>query len=299
MERESCKGHISALVTILIWGTTFVSTKVLLKDFLPIEILFLRFVLGYAALFLISPHLLRTRNWKEEAAFAVAGLSGICMYYLLENIALTFTMASNVSVIISVAPFFTAIISNLLKKEEHIPLRFYLGFIVAIAGIIMININGSSLQLNPRGDILALAAAILWAIYSIISNHISSFGYNVIQSTRRMFFYGLLFMLPILLFSGISADLERFKDYGNILNLLYLGFGASALCFVTWNYSVSELGAVKTSTYIYLVPVITIIFSAVFLEEPVSLLMGLGTAMTLAGLAVSQKRKTNMENSRS
>lgn len=284
------KGHYAALLTITIWGTTFVSTKVLLNEFLPIEILFSRFLVGYIALFLISRHAISFHSWKEEGLFAAAGLTGVCLYYLLENIALTYTLASNVGVIVSAAPLFTAILSLVLKRNERAGGRFYIGFAMAIAGILLISMNGSSMDINPKGDVLALLAAFIWAIYSLLSKRISTLGYDVVRTTRRTFFYGLLFMLPILLLSDATMALERFGDARNILNMLYLGFGASALCFVTWNYAVSKLGAVATSSYIYLVPVITIIFSAIFLSEPVTLMMAAGTVLTLGGLALSQKK---------
>lgn len=114
---KKAAGHLAALVTILIWGTTFISTKVLLVDFEPIEILFFRFVLGFLALLIVYPHRMKGTNKRQEAVFAAAGLCGVCLYYLLENIALTYTMASNVGVIISIAPFFTAMLSHLVTKE--------------------------------------------------------------------------------------------------------------------------------------------------------------------------------------
>lgn len=153
MNRDTTKGHLAALLTILIWGTTFISTKVLLTDFQPVEILFFRFVAGTLALFLVCPRLLKGTTWKQELVFMGAGLCGVCLYYLLENIALTFTMASNVGVIISVAPFFTALLSRLfLKQEERLNIGFFIGFLVAMAGIALISFNGSALQLNPVGD---------------------------------------------------------------------------------------------------------------------------------------------------
>lgn len=112
MSQKLVRGHISAIITIIIWGTTFVSTKILLEDFQPIEILFFRFILGLLALYVVCPHLLVIKNKKEEITFLFAGLSGVCLYYLLENIALTYTLASNVGVIISIAPFFTAFLTN-------------------------------------------------------------------------------------------------------------------------------------------------------------------------------------------
>lgn len=105
MDKGTGTGHIAALVTIVIWGTTFISTKILLAGFTPIEILFFRFLLGLFVLLIVYPKRLRIKDGKQELTFAAAGLCGICLYYLLENIALTYTMASNVGVIISVAPF--------------------------------------------------------------------------------------------------------------------------------------------------------------------------------------------------
>lgn len=102
---KKATGHLAALITILIWGTTFISTKVLLVDFEPIEILFFRFILGFLALLIVYPHRMKGTIKQQEAVFAAAGLCGVCLYYLLENIALTYTMASNVGVIISIAPF--------------------------------------------------------------------------------------------------------------------------------------------------------------------------------------------------
>ena len=289
--KKEISGHYTALLTELIWGTTFISTKVLLSDFLPIEILFFRFLLGYFALWMISPHILRVKDRSEEVYFALAGLTGACLYYLLENIALTYTLATNVAIIVSVAPFFTAVLSHLFsKKRERISPFFFIGFLIAFFGILLINLNGSRMDLNPKGDILALAAAFIWAIYSILCRKINSYGYSVVQSTRRTFFYGLLFMIPIFIASGASFNLTGFKDFKNLFNLVFLGLGASAISFVTWNYSVKRLGAIKTSVYIYLIPVVTIVFSAIFLSEPITPMIGAGTVMTLSGLIVSELR---------
>ena len=284
MDRNSAKGHIEAAVTIIIWGTTFVSTKVLLLSFTPIEILFQRFILGYIALWLAYPRILGWRGWREEGVFALAGLSGICLYYLLENIALTYTSASNVGVIIAVSPFFVALLSR-----RHLSCRFFIGFAAALSGIAMISFSGSSLSINPIGDLLALLAAAVWGIYSMLSSKAAGYGYNALQTTRRMFMYGLIAMAPAAVISGIDISFHSIIEARNLLNLLYLGLGASALCFVTWNSAVKAIGPVPTSVYIYLVPVVTVIASAIFLGERMGPMSIAGTALTLSGLVFSQR----------
>ncbi len=290
MEIKSAAGHLSALLTIIIWGTTFISTKVLLTGFQPVEILFFRFVMGLLALLLACPRRLKCAGRKQELTFAAAGLCGICMYYLLENIALTYTMASNVGVIISTAPFFTAILSRVFMKEEKLRPGFFIGFAVAMAGIFLMSFNGSRLKLNPVGDLLALAAALVWACYSILTRKISSFGYDTVLTTRRVFFYGVLFMIPALFLFDFKPGLSRFSDPVYVFNIIYLGLGASALCFVTWNYAVKVLGAVKTSVYIYVVPVITVVVSTLILHEEITVFTVIGTVLTLAGLFLSESK---------
>ena len=281
MDKKTTTGHMMALITIVIWGTTFISTKILLADFTPIEILFFRFLLGLFVLIVISPKRLKIKDKKQELTFAAAGLCGICLYYLLENIALTYTMASNVGVIISVAPFFTVVLSHVfLRAEEKLKAQFFVGFVVAMTGICLISFNGRELELNPIGDILAAAAAFIWAVYSLLTRKISGYGYHTIGATRRIFTYGILFMLPFLFVFDFSLDVQRFVKPEYTLNLIYLGVGASALCFVTWNYAVGVLGAVKTSVYIYIVPVITVVTSVLVLKEEITWMAAIGIGCT-------------------
>ena len=228
---------------------------------------------------------------KQELTFAAAGLCGVCLYYLLENIALTYTMASNVGVILSVAPFFTAILSRLVLREERLGANFFVGFAAAMAGIILISFNGSRLELNPMGDLLALLAALVWACYSVLTRRISGYGYSTVLTTRRVFCYGILFMLPALFLFDFRLGLDRFANPVYLFNILFLGLGASALCFVTWNFAVKALGAVKTSVYIYITPVITVAASVAILHESVTPLAVLGIVLTLMGLFLSESKR--------
>ena len=290
-DQKQLKGHLSAFITIFVWATTFISTKTLLKDFSPIEIIFFRLVLAYIVLFISNPHFIKYNNLKEEGMFLVAGLCGVTLYFLFQNIALSYTLASNVSVLISISPFFTALLSQFFLKEENFQGNFFFGFAVSIIGIFLIGFNGNFiLKLNPLGDILAISCALVWSVYSILLKRISSFQYSTIQLTRKIFFYGLLLLIPILSLFDFRLDFSQFTSIPNLLNILFLGIGASAFCYVTWNYAVSVLGAVKTSVYIYLIPIITIIFSAIILHEKITCVALLGVLLILFGLYLSERK---------
>lgn len=295
---SDAKAHLAAILTIFTWGLTFVSTKILLVSFSPLEILITRFVLGFIFLCILNHKPLKTTNLKEEALFIFAGLCGVTLYFLLENIALQYSQASNIGIILATAPMFTAFIASRLKPKESLTKSFFIGFLFAITGIALVYFSGNVLlQLNPIGDLLAILAAIVFAIYSILVRKISSKYTNPIMTTRRIFFYGICFMLPLIPILGFNISLEALLAPLNLFNILFLGFGASAICFASWNYSVAILGAVKTSAYIYLAPVVTMVSSVLILGEIVNWPVILGAIFILVGLYLSErKQKTKLEN---
>lgn len=277
------EGYIAAFITVAIWGLTFVFTKSLLVSFSPVEILFIRFLLGTIALALVMPKRLKTKGWQEEKYLISAGLTGIFLYYFLENVSMLWTTASNAGVIVSTAPFFTALLS-----KERKSWRFFAGFAVAITGIAMISLSSIDFSAESlKGDLLALSAAFVWAFYAIASKKIASFGYSPLLTVRRSFIYGMAFMLiPLILWNNTGMERDMLSPW-NITGLLFLGLAASALCFVLWNIAVEKLGPIRTSIFIYLVPVITVIASAVILGEKITAFSIIGTILTLSGLFLS------------
>ena len=310
-----------AAFSIFVWGITFVSTKYLLEDFSSLEILFYRFIAAYIGLWIIHPHFEKI-EMRDNLLFFLAALSGVVLYQLSENIAIHFTNASNVSVIVSICPLFTAIISQIFLKEKHLSFWFVLGFIISIIGVALVCFNGKAeLEFNPRGDFLALLAGLCWGFYSMIVSIINKKSYNRVASTRRIFFFAVLIMIPLSLM-GLALSLqegkdsmavseaglktgefirslyficdkafnaERFSNPFNWINLLFLGLVASGLCFTSWNKACQIVGTVKVSCTIYLIPVVTIIFAFFVLGEQITLMGALGAAITIAGLFISEK----------
>lgn len=289
---QNLRGHLAAGLCIFIWSITFISTKILLVDFSPTEIVFFRFALAYVMLFILSPRPIMPRFDRQEAMYAAAGLCGVTLYFISQNIGLRYTLASNAGVIICIAPMFTAILAQLFGSGEKLRKRFIGGFCIAIAGCFLISFNGSFvLKLNPLGDVLILIAALSWAFYCNLLILAENGRFSLIQSTRKVFFYGLLFLLAVLPFTDFQWGLSRFEDPVDLFNMLFLGIAASGICFLAWNYAVGILGSVKCSVYIYLNPVVTIFFAALILNEPLTWVMMAGTVLTLAGLVFSERKK--------
>ncbi|NMC12767.1 MAG: DMT family transporter [Chloroflexi bacterium] len=289
--KKTTQGHLAALFTTLIWGTTFIATKVLLESYSPIEILFFRILIAYFVLLIIHPHILKFKSIKEELRLIIAGLCGVTLYFIFQNISLTYTLASNVGILLSVTPFFTGIFSYFFLKDEQLRPSFFIGFIISIIGIILITYNGKIvLKLNPLGDLLAILAAATWGVYCIAIKKINTEKVHPIQMTRRVFLYGLIFTLPFLNMFDFKIDPARIMLMPNLVNMLFLAVGASALCYITWNFALNALGVVKSSVYIYLIPIISIALSAMVLHEKITWMAILGVILILAGLYYSERR---------
>ncbi|MGH1841024.1 DMT family transporter [Enterococcus gallinarum] len=282
--------HVTALITVFFWSTTFIATKLLLIDFSPTAILFLRFIIGLVALSVLSKFSRIHYHFRQHLYLMAAGISGVCFYFFLENIALSYTSTSNVAVIVSISPLFIGLASALIYRTK-LKGTFFIGFLLSFCGIFLISFAGN-LSFHPFGDFLAIAAALMWMVYSLLVKKIASWGHSVIDTTKMIFLYGILFIMPLFFLTKSSLSLDKLLQTDNLLYLLFLGLGASALCFVLWNYTVEQLGAVMAGLYIYLVPVTTLFASFLILGEGISLVKLLGVTLTLFGLFVSEGKSS-------
>ncbi len=275
------------------WGITFVSTKVLIQNGLsPTEIFTYRFLLAYVVIWWFSPRRLWCDSWKDELLMAAVGLTGGSLYFITENTALETTLASNVSLLVCTAPIWTALLSRIfVPHEERFGSRLWLGTLAAMAGSALVIFNGSFvLELNPTGDALSIAAALSWAVYSVLMRGLGR-KYTTMFITRKVFFYGLVTLAPFLLLPGADynpAALAKPAVWGN---LLFLGLVASFVCFAVWNKVLKEIGVVASSNYIYLNPVFTMAAAALVLGERITWIAVVGLLLIAAGLWLAEKKK--------
>ena len=285
MDFKNGRYHAIALFIVVIWGTTFISTKMLLINNLsPEDIFFFRFGMAYIGIWFFGKNRLFAKNWKDEFILLLIGITGGSSYFLAENSAIKITQTTNVAFIVCTAPFLTAILSHFFLKNEKLNRRLIQGSVLALFGVALVVFNGKFiLRLNPLGDLLSFLAALSWAFYTILLKQISD-RYPMIFITRKVFFYGILTILPVFIFRPLTIDtrlLFRPVVYGN---LLFLGITASLLCYFLCNVVIKHLGAVKTNNYIYIIPVITLIASSLLLDEQITVLAVTGMLLILAGV---------------
>ena len=291
MELKHGYYHLIAILTVSIWGLTFIATKVLIGYGLtPQEIFFYRFLIAYAGIWIISPKRLFANRWKDEFWLMAGGILGGSLYFFTENTALGITQASNVSFLICTAPLLTTILSLLFYKSEKATKGLIGGSLLALAGVGLVVFNGSViLKISPVGDLLTLLAALSWAFYSLIIRKMTG-RYPTVFITRKIFFYGVLTILPAFLLHPLQPDLDILLKPIVLSNLLFLAVLASLICYVIWNVVLKQLGTVRASNYIYLNPLVTMVASMMILQEQITLFALIGAGCIVCGVYLAERK---------
>ena len=290
MNKSKLLGHIYAIITIIVWGSCFVLTKNLLVDYTPIQIIPLRMGLAYLTLWVLRPKLFRLK-WKDELRFLLIGITGGSFYFFLQNTALNHTYAANVSILVGMSPILTVLLAALFSRNgEKLGKKVYIGAVFAIVGVVLVVLNGQmTFHLSPLGDLLALAAALMWAVYSILIKPYTESCDNFLV-TRRVFFWAFLTSIPLCLCTdGLPTLTPLFTQPTVLVSWLFLGVMGNAVCFAIWNIAFKALGVVVTNNYLYASPFVTVFVGWLLLREPISVMSIIGAVLITVGVIFAQK----------
>jgi drug/metabolite transporter (DMT)-like permease len=255
----------------------------------PSEIFFCRFLLAYISIWGFSWRKILADNLHDEALFFASGLTGGSLYFMFENTALSYTLASNVSLILCTAPILTTLVNFLFHRGERIHSKLVYGSLMAFTGVALVVYNGGViLKLNPLGDMLTIVAALMWAFYSLIIKNLSG-KYSTFFITRKVFFYGLLTILPVFIFQPFETSFKTLLHPEILLNLLFLGMIASMLCYLMWNLAARKLGIIRITMYIYFSPLVTLLASSILIDETITIVALVGSAFILSGVLLAER----------
>lgn len=298
-KKSKLTGHLAALVTVLCWGCSFISSKILMDGagMTPVEVFVYRFGIAYLLILSFTFRSLKSRSWKDEIQFALCGLCSGTLYFLMENYALVYTSTGNVSLLSSISPIFVAILLSIIYKSK-MRRGEIIGSGIAFAGVALVIFSesiskGLGIEINPLGDLLAISCALSWAIYSIAVKKLIPF-YNSFIITRKLFFYGLATAIPLLILQPEPLHLHVLLDMSQpkyLLNLLFLAMMCSTMAYLLWNESMKIIGPLDTNNYMYLQPPVTMVAGCWLLGEAIYPFGYVGCALVLAGLVISDKMK--------
>lgn len=285
--------RLAALTAVVLWGISFVATKAVLREISPIALIFTRFAMGAALLWLIL--LVRgvdTRLPRAEwGSLALMGFVGIFIHQLLQAHGLRLTSAVNTGWLIGVTPIWSAILAALVLKERMgTPkvLGLALGFLGALLVISKGRLSSETLALpSTGGDLLILASTLNWAVYTVLG-HPTIRRLGPMRATAGAMLLGWLMLAPLYLAGAHWQEYPALSTLGWI-SLVFLGIGCSGLGYLFWYGALERVEASQVASFLYVEPLVTFAAAVILLREPVRLLTVIGGLAVLAGVVLVQR----------
>jgi drug/metabolite transporter (DMT)-like permease len=285
---------LEALFAVVVWGASFIATKVALREVSPITIIWLRFGMGVIVLGLLVA---RRRQfalpkYKDLGYFSLLGFLGVTFHQWLQSNGLVTAQASTTAWIVSTTPVFMALLGWLILKEGLGWLRAT-GIAIAALGVLMVVSHGdwssiSAGRFLTTGDVLIMLSAPNWAIFSVLSRR----GLQQNPPARMMFFVmsvGWLFLSLLLLTGPGTSEIGRLQWDGWVA-IGFLGIFCSGLAYVFWYDALQEIPAGQLGVFLYLEPLVTVLVAALLLNEAILLSSLLGGFLILAGVWIVQMK---------
>lgn len=290
--------HIGIFITAGVWGSSFVSTKVLMEEghFSPVEMYVYRFAAAYLLILLLTFKKILSHSWRDELTFFICGVCAGSLYFVTENYALANTTSGNVSLLVSISPIFTTLLVAAFYKVK-LKAGVIIGSVVAFIGVAcVIFSNGEGFEIHPKGDLLAIGAAAAFGVYTVLVRRLIPL-YSSLFITRKLFFYGVITALPLLLIQaepyhiGLLFDMAQPKY---LLNFLFLVLICSMMAYVVWNEGMKILGSVVANNYLYFQPLFTMVLGYFIFGEEIRLLGYVGCVLVIGGLIMTDKLEIRM-----
>lgn len=285
-------GHIAALFAVCVWGLSGEAYSSLRAYLSPLEIILAGIILCFAVLNIVHLPRMKLKKATHELWFVLAGFLGIALYFYLDCMSLSYSSKESVSVLMAFVPLLCSLISGLVLKTGKSGRSFYSGFGISVAGIFLINyFKYGSFVFNLKGVIYSFCAALCIATYFVVIKRIENMGYGTLVLVRRVFFWGIVFLIPLCFMMDFDvSEYMHLTELEVLIKLLFVGVAVTGSCYLSFAYSMRHIGAVKASVYMYASPVISIVAWAFITHSYVSAEVLLGVILTVVGLTVALKR---------
>ncbi|MEE9444038.1 MAG: DMT family transporter [Cocleimonas sp.] len=288
------KTYLKLLFSMLVWGGTFTSARILGSELDPTISAFLRFLLASVMLLTLlyykEGHFPRI-TFKQFAYVLGMGLTGIAMYNLFFFYGLSRTEASRGSLITSINPLITALGAAIIFKEKFTLLRIF-GFILCVTGAVLIISKGDVSSLLSKGvdsgDLAFLGCATSWAIYTLLGRFVGS-QLSSLTAITYASTLGMLVLFASTYNKGLFDTITTLSLSVGV-NLLYLSLLATVIGFVWFQDGVKHLGAAKAAVFIYLMPVSAVFWAWLILDEKITLILIIGALLVITGVYLVNKK---------
>lgn len=278
---------VLGLVVTVLWGVSFVATRVAVAEVPPLVLAFIRFAI---AVVVLGPWLARDLRavgwrWRDQLAFAAVGFTGVTLAFVFENLGLARTTAAHGSLIVATTPLATAVTEALVRRVVP-PGRTLVGLVLAFAGTALIigqpaAADGATLV----GDLLMLCTVVVWVVYSLQVARLSE-THTTGRITNLAILWGVVTLLPLAAAEAWTGELA-WPSPAALVSILFLGVACSALAYLWWNRALQVLGVTATNSLIYCVPLVAVAAGVLLLDEPLTVAVVAGGAMVIGGVALA------------
>ena len=277
--------YLLIILAVIFWGSSFIATKVALKELAPETIISLRLIIASVFLFFTAIVYKKDFSISLKSHGVIFILALIAVFHLMVQVTgLKYTTASNTGWIIGTAPIFMAILAAIFFREK-IGLLKISGIIIAMFGLLLLigkgNITNVDLIKN-KGDLLVLTSAFTWGVYSMVNKKIS-LSYSPLMTILYLFVMMAVIIIPFNLNAATVNSVVHLSLNGWI-SILFLGLFCSGIAYVIWAYSLRDLESAKVGAFLYFEPLITVIAAWVFLSESITLLMIISGIIITSGV---------------
>ncbi|HNR63395.1 MAG: DMT family transporter [Thermotogae bacterium] len=286
--------HLFLWLTVCFWGVSFVATKVVVMVFPPFFAAILRFLIAWVFLWLFT----RRKAYGKRKDLVFAGLWGVTLYFVFENLGMVYTLPTNAVLIISLVPLLNLLYLSLFRKQRLTILQVA-GAAIAFAGVCVVFLNGNiNLRLNPLGDLLIFASAISWVVYTHyilqVEREKPAGSADALAVTRALTGWGVLFLIPFTALESLFGRAHWSLDalgWPFFAGLLFLSVCCSSIGFYLWNMAIRHLGPRYTTNTLYVMPIVTGVAEAVILRSIPNRYTLIGAFFVLLGLYISEQKK--------
>jgi drug/metabolite transporter (DMT)-like permease len=276
------------LFAVLVWGASFIATKIALTEVSPATIVWLRFAMGVAVLgvAVTASRQLEAVPLRTLGFFAVLGLVGITFHQWLQSNALVTSRASTSGWIVATTPVFMVILGRLVLKERLGALRIT-GIALAAIGVVLVVTRGEPATLlhgrfGAAGDILILISAPNWAVFSVLSRRAFR-SHPAIRMMAYVMGIGWLFSTLVLAGGPGLSEVSRLSARGWAA-VAFLGVACSGLAYIAWYDALQRMPASEAGALLYLEPLVAMTVAAALLGERVTVTTVIGGAVILFGV---------------
>lgn len=296
MKKNNVVAEIALIAAVIIWGFSFISIKICVDVISPMTLIFIRFMMASLILFIllkIKEPKARIKK-KHMPSLILSGILGITLYYYLETMGIKLVSPSHVSIIGATIPLFT-VVGDLVMYKNKITLKITLSLILSLLGICFVvgtNFSMMAQDGSGKGYIMVFASVLCWVLYTLLTKSLFE-SYSGLFIVTYQTIFATIVLVPFAMFEGIKLS----NINGVVLiNILYLGIISSALAYYLYTIGMQNLGISKSSFYVNLIPIITILASSIILKEKITLNIIIGTVLILLSVyLLNDKEKCSAE----